>query len=197
MSVLESVSWWPVLAAAMLAFAEAALGLGAVLPGEVAIVALASGLNGTSTTVAILAVALAASTGDHVGYVLGRVYGTKLAETRLVEKVGRDKWDAATRLTQRYGVPALLVSRLLPFVRTLMPAVAGVAGLNYRRFVIASILGSLLWSLLWVGAGGLVSTAGILDDPQTLIVALILAAIALLAAKRGLGWLKAQAGPAL
>ena len=35
----------------------------------------------------------------------------------------------------------------------MMPAVAGAAKLRYRTFLLASVSGSALWSLVWVGAG--------------------------------------------
>lgn len=57
-------------------------------------------------------------------------------------------------LVQRRAAPAVFVSTLLPVVRTVMPAVAGVAGMRYRWFAIASMMGSLVWVALWVSAGG-------------------------------------------
>ena len=154
MEILASDGWWPLLLAAILAFAESAFGLGAIFPGEVAITALAATLDGPRLLVAIVAVSLGATAGDHVGYFLGRHLGDRLQRTSLVRRVGLDRWNAATRLMQRKGTPAVLVSRLVPFVSNVMPAVAGVAGMGYGRFAAASVTGSILWAALWVGAGG-------------------------------------------
>lgn len=156
--------------AGLLAFGEAALGLGALFPGEVAIVAVATSLDATSTWVAIVLVAIGASLGDHVGYLLGRHYGPRLAESRVIRRLGVQKWQVATDLTRRYGVAALLVSRLLPLVRTVMPAVAGAAHLGYRSFLVASVVGSTVWAVLWVGAGGVLDQTDLLASPGGLAV---------------------------
>ncbi len=64
---------------------------------------------------------------------------------------------------------AVLVSRLLPVVRTVMPAVAGVARLGYLRVLVASMLCAALWAGLWVGLG---SSARALMGPNVWIIAL-------------------------
>jgi membrane protein DedA with SNARE-associated domain len=44
---------------------------------------------------------------------------------------------------------------MLPVVRTLAAAAAGVSDLAYRRFAVASLLGSALWAAAWILAGDL------------------------------------------
>lgn len=182
--LLASVDWVPVVLAGVLAFAEAALGLGAVFPGEVAIVALATSFDTASTVAAMVLVALGACLGDHVGYALGRRFGPQLADSRLIRRVGADKWAVATELICRYGVPALLVSRLLPVVRTVMPAVAGASRLRYRSFLLASVVGSIIWALLWVGAGGVLDRTDLLASPAGVLVAAGVVAGVLLGVRR-------------
>src|SRR5829696_748014 len=101
-----------------LAFAESGLGLGIVLPGETAVVVLAATM-GTPAEMVMLGVAVmfGATAGDHVGYLL-----------------------------RRRGGLAVFATRLVPVVRTLTPAAAGAAALEYRRFAPASLAGSATWS---------------------------------------------------
>ena len=139
---------------ALLAFAESAFGLGFVVPGETAVLTLgAATASGGQLTAAMVTVAVGAMAGDHTGYLLGRRYGTRLRETKVVRRIGVQHWDRATGLLRRHGVPALIVSRLLPAVRTLVPAAAGAAGVRYGRFLAGSVVGAGLWSGLWVGMG--------------------------------------------
>lgn len=164
-----------------LALAESGLGLGAVLPGEVAISSLATKVDGPLPLVVLgIAVALGASAGDHLGYVIGRVSGPRLRGSRLIARLGRDRWDKASELMQAHGFWAILVSRLLPFVRTVMPAVAGAARLRYPRFVFASLLGAAAWSTIWVGAGAGLAASGLLD--HTALDIILVAAVVVLAA---------------
>lgn len=180
MDILQTTPWWPLLLAILLAFGESALGVGALFPGEVAITALASTLGSSDRVFAIVAIALGATAGDHVGYVLGRHFEVRLLGSRLIQRVGRDKWDAAASLIQTHGAPAVFVSRLLPFVRTVMPAVAGVAGLRYAYFAVASIAGSLVWATMWVSAGGVASALGAPTSPTGIVLIAGLTAAVLL-----------------
>ena len=44
-------------------------------------------------------------------------------------------------------------ARLVSFVRTLMPGMAGFSGLRYRTFLLFDLLGLGLWGSLYVGMG--------------------------------------------
>ncbi|KQY58366.1 hypothetical protein ASD11_01485 [Aeromicrobium sp. Root495] len=148
------------------ALAESGLGLGAFFPGEVAISGLAAGAHDHLALIALgVAVALGATAGDHLGYVVGRLGGTRLRESRLIARLGVARWDKAAELMQRRGFWAVLASRLLPLVRTVMPVVAGAAHLRYPAFAAASVLGALAWSGVWVGAGAGLAASGILGHP--------------------------------
>lgn len=168
----------------VLAFAESGLGLGAVIPGEVAISSLAASLHGPVAIIALgVAVALGATTADHMGLFIGRAGGTRLRESRLIARVGVDRWDRAGELVQRHGFWAVLASRLLPLVRTVMPVVAGAAGLRYRWFLLASVLGGAAWSALWVGAGAGIAATGVLNDPWLIGTIVAVAVVAVLVRK--------------
>jgi membrane-associated protein len=151
------------------ALAESGLGLGAVVPGEVAISGLAASVDGLVPTLALgVAVMLGAVAGDHLGLTVGRLGGGRLRESRLIARIGVDRWDRAADLVQRHGFWAVLASRMLPFVRTVMPVVAGAAELRYRSFLAASVIGGAGWAAVWVGAGAGLGATGILGHPWLL-----------------------------
>lgn len=145
---------------AALAFGESTVGLGVLVPGETAVLVLGAA-SGTATQLmlSILVVVLAASAADHVGYMIGRRWGGRIRLTRLVQRLGTEHWDEATKLLHDRGATAIVASRLLPLVRTLVPAAAGAARLRYHRFLRASLLGSALWAVLWISGGALAGRA--------------------------------------
>jgi membrane-associated protein len=164
-----------------LAFAESGLGLGMVMPGETAIVVLASATDSTTGLVVLgLVVAIGASLGDHVGYLVGRRYGDRLGEARAVRRLGRQHYGRAMDLLRRRGGTAVFMTRLVPVVRTLTPAAAGASGLPYRRFVPASLAGSALWATVYVGGGSVVGgVAGLATDVLGRAAWLVLVLLAL------------------
>lgn len=151
-----------------LAFAESGLGLGMVVPGETAVVIIAATMDTTTGSVLLLiCVALGASAGDHVGFVIGRHFGDRLRETRVVCTLGQSHYDRAMDILRRRGAAAIFLTRLIPIVRTLTPAAAGASGLHYRRFAPASLTGSLLWAGAYVGGG--TAVAGAIDATGSIL----------------------------
>ncbi|MGI9083764.1 MAG: DedA family protein [Aeromicrobium sp.] len=99
------------------------------------------------------------SSGDHLGFAIGRRYGDSLRQTRVVRRLGVHQYDRAAAKLRRHGGLAAFLTRLVLVVRTLTPAAAGASGHSYRRFAPASLAGSALWAGVYVGGG---SAAGAL-----------------------------------
>lgn len=175
-----SGAWWDVVVGGGFAFAESLLGVGVVLPGEVVVTGIASTVADERRAALLLTVTLGASLGDHLNYWLGRLLGPRLTRSKVVERIGRRHWERATDLVRRRGAWAIIVSRLLPVVRTLMAAVAGVAVMPYRRFALASLAGCALWAFVWVGAGRAVHR---LAGHPTLLLAAVAAVAAVVAVR--------------
>ena len=131
-----------------LAFAEAALFVGFVLPGETAVIlggVLAYRHQVSLTLIAGVAV-LAAIAGDSVGYEVGRHFGTRLLESRLF--ANRRKGLAAGQQALRdNGGRAVFLARFTAFLRAVMPGLAGTARMPYRRFLLFNAAGGLVWGV--------------------------------------------------
>jgi membrane protein DedA with SNARE-associated domain len=100
----------------------------------------------------LIRVGLAGAFGCLVGsvpaYYLGLYGGRPLVERygKYVLISHRDL-DLADRWFEHYGDWAIFFSRLLPVVRTFISFPAGVARMNFHRFVIYTFLGSFPWCL--------------------------------------------------
>lgn len=90
--------------------------------------------------------AVAAFTGNVVGYEIGRRIGPPLynRDGRLLK---RKYFDQTTKFFDRHGSKALVLGRFVPFVRTFITVVAGVTRMQRRRFFVWSAVGAVAWVL--------------------------------------------------
>ncbi|GAA2661391.1 MULTISPECIES: DedA family protein [Actinosynnema] len=134
--------------------AECTLGVGFLAPGETALLLASTTANTVPRFLIMwLVVTVCAVAGDSIGYYLGRRFGDRLRASRLVRKIGQEHWDKAGELLRKRGAYAVFIARFMPVVRTLVPASAGAARLDYRKFLPASIAGAAAWSALHIGIG--------------------------------------------
>jgi membrane-associated protein len=163
-----------VAATGALMLAECTIGLGFLVPGESGLVIAATTADSVRRFLVLwLVVTACAGLGDSIGFVLGRRYGPRLRDTRLVQRRGLAGWDRATDILRRRGAWAVFLARFLPVVRTLMPAAAGTSGLPYRTFFPAVLAGAACWSAMHIALGaalgeaakrvdGLITTGGLI-----------------------------------
>ena len=91
--------------------------------------------------------ALGNTIGSAVAYVVGMWGGRPL-----LEKYGkyiliyRHDLEVADRWFARRGGWAIFISRLLPAVRTFISLPAGIARMNFIRFLVYTFIGSFIWS---------------------------------------------------
>lgn len=127
-------------------FAEDALFIGFILPGET--VAILGGVLASQQHLelwlVITLVVLAAITGDSVGYQVGRHYGVRILELPLLRK-RQTKIDEARALLARRGGAAVFLGRFTAFFRAVMPALSGLSRMPYRRFLTFNIAGGAVW----------------------------------------------------
>ncbi|CAM4105177.1 DedA family protein [Kibdelosporangium persicum] len=145
---------WVVVGAGVLVFGECTLGLGFIAPGETGLFILGSTATSLPAFLIMwLVTTVCAVAGDSVGYVIGKRYGPRLRQTKIVRRHGAQGWDRATEFLRRRGAIAVLVAIFLPVLRTLVPAAAGAAGLPYRTFLPAVLVGATGWCAVHIGIG--------------------------------------------
>jgi membrane-associated protein len=132
----------------LLVFAEDALFVGFVLPGETAAIlgGVAASRGNASLTLMCAVVVLAAIVGDSVGYEIGARYGTRLLSVRPLRRRAA-RIDAARATLARRGGPAVFGARFVAFLRAVMPFLAGTSHMRYPRFLAYNATGGLAWGL--------------------------------------------------
>jgi membrane protein DedA with SNARE-associated domain len=117
-----------------------------------------SGYLVTTGQFTMLGVTVAGAVGNLLGSIIA-YYAGVWGGRPFVERYGayvllsRRDLDTADRWFARYGEAAVFFSRLLPVVRTFISLPAGIARMNFARFVIFTFIGALPWcyALAYVG----------------------------------------------
>jgi len=137
-----------------LVFAEDALFVGFVIPGETAAVlggVVASRGEVHLGTMMALVVG-AAIIGDSVGYEVGKHLGTRLMKTRLLARHS-GRLENAQDFLRRRGGSAVFLGRFTAFFRAVMPALAGTSRMPYGRFIAYNAAGGVVWGIGFVLLG--------------------------------------------
>jgi membrane-associated protein len=138
----------------LLVFAEDALFIGFVIPGETAAVlgGVVASRGQVQLGLMMGLVVLAAVIGDTVGYEVGKHAGPKLLDARGLKR-HRDKLDKAQDFLRRRGGAAVFLGRFVAFFRAVMPALAGISRMHYPRFLAFNAAGGLTWGVGFVLLG--------------------------------------------
>jgi membrane-associated protein len=131
-----------------LVFAEDAIFVGFVLPGETAaILGGVAASQGHASLAGMLAIVVAAAVvGDSVGYEVGKKLGPRILGIPLLRRRA-EQLDRARGFLARRGGVAVFLGRFTAFFRAVMPALAGIAHMPYRRFLVFNVAGGLFWGI--------------------------------------------------
>ncbi|WP_409311317.1 DedA family protein [Pectobacterium sp. B1J-3] len=139
----------------LILFLENGLLPAAFLPGDSLLilvgVLVAKGTMNFPFTIVLLTTA--ASLGCWVSYIQGKWLGNTRVVQGWLSHLPAHYHQRAHQLFHRHGLSALLIGRFLAFVRTLLPTIAGLSGLDNARFQFFNWMSALLWVLILVSMG--------------------------------------------
>ncbi|MER5378221.1 DedA family protein [Streptomyces sp. NPDC002553] len=126
--------------------------LGIPLPGEIILVssALLASQNGEINPVILGACAVAGAViGDSVGYAIGRRGGRPLLAWlggKFPRHFGEAHIATAERSFEKWGMWAVFFGRFIALLRIFAGPLAGVLRMPYWKFLIANVLGGIVWA---------------------------------------------------
>ena len=130
-------------------FFESAVLFGLFLPGS-SILFSAGLVAATEDNVDISAlltlIFIAAFFGNQVGFVLGRTFGRSYLNKRKSPKLQKVIFKCE-RFYEKSGWWSVVAARFIPWVRTLVPPIAGASKMPYYQFLAANVLGALAWGV--------------------------------------------------
>ncbi len=100
-------------------------------------------------TTLILVLVSASLCGNIIGYYFGKHVGRRLFFREDSFFFHKDHVTKTSRYFEKHGTKTIFFARFFPIIRTFAPILAGVGGMDTKKFVGWTILGGVLW------AGGL------------------------------------------
>ncbi|MFI5781467.1 DedA family protein [Nocardia sp. NPDC051570] len=152
--ILDISPVWVYVIVTLLVFAEDAIFIGFIIPGETAAVlgGVAASQHHVVLWAMILLVVAAAIVGDSVGYEVGKHLGTRLLGASILDR-HRGRLDKAQDFLARRGGWAVFLGRWTAFFRAVMPALAGTARMPYPKFLAYNATGGIVWGITFVVLG--------------------------------------------
>ena len=89
---------------------------------------------------------VAAVAGAQIGYLIGHHYGTRLFKPHA--RIFKTEYlEQAQDFFDKRGPRSVVLARFIPFVRTIIPMLAGTGRMHARRFAIANVIGASIWAV--------------------------------------------------
>jgi membrane-associated protein len=155
LNVSEIIQSGGLLLIAAIIFAESGMFVGFFFPGDTLL--LTAGIFAAqgkmSLPLVIIVVALAAIAGDNTGYHIGKRYGRRLFRKPDGLIFRQEYVQRAERFYERFGSRTMLIAHFVPVVRTFVPPVAGVARMDYPKFVLFDAIGDIAWAIIVTSIG--------------------------------------------
>jgi membrane-associated protein len=131
----------------LIVFTETGVVVMPFLPGDslLFVVGALCGAGLMSLPVAIAVLLVAAILGDQTNYHIGRYIGPKVFKWEQSRLFNKKAFDAAHAFYEKHGGITIIIARFMPFVRTFVPFVAGVAEMSRGKFTLYNVVGAIIW----------------------------------------------------
>ncbi len=133
----------------LIVFVETGVVVMPFLPGDslLFVVGAMCGVGLMSFPIAVGVLLAAAILGDQCNYSIGRYFGPKVFQWEQSRFFNKAAFDKAHTFYETYGGFTIIAARFMPFLRTFVPFVGGVAQMNRAKFTLFNVVGALLWVL--------------------------------------------------
>ncbi|MED0959844.1 MULTISPECIES: DedA family protein [Bacillus] len=130
--------------------------IGMPIPDEMIVMSggFVSSLGVLSIIPAFLLTYLGVVSGLSLGYILGKIFGTKVLD-KLMKKKKAKYLLKSQQMVERYGHYALVTSYFIPVVRHIVPYLVGMNNMRFKTYALYSYTTGFVWTLVYFVLGSL------------------------------------------
>jgi membrane-associated protein len=134
----------------LIIYAESGILLGLIFPGDSLLftAGLLASQNKFGLNIFFIAggAFLAAFLGAQTGWWLGKRFGPSMFRRPDSRIFKQEYVDKSKEYFDRYGGKTVVIGRFVPFVRTLVPMLAGIGEMDLGQFTLFNVVGAALWA---------------------------------------------------
>jgi membrane-associated protein len=112
----------------------------------------------------LLLMPIAVICGDLAGYYVGKFFASILYKPDNTGLLKTAHLDKTREFFDEHGKMAIILGHFVPVVRTVMPFVAGLDGLDLKTYFSLSAIAAVIWVFVCVGAGYLLGGIPVVRD---------------------------------
>jgi membrane-associated protein len=153
--IIQTFGNWSYLLLFVIVFAETGLVVTPFLPGDslLFVVGTFAARGSFDLVWAFVVLVVAAIVGDTVNYAIGKYFGNRILQKGGGRFFKKEHVERTHAFFERHGGKTIILARFVPIIRTFAPFVAGIGGMDYRKFVIYNITGAFLWVAIFLFGG--------------------------------------------
>ncbi|PRD07576.1 alkaline phosphatase [Bacillus sp. MYb56] len=150
MSYIEQYGYWALFFCLWLGI------IGMPIPDEMIVMSggFVSSLGILNVIPAFVLTYLGVVSGLFLGYIIGKVFGTKVLD-KLMKKKKAKYLLKSQQMVEKYGHYALVTSYFIPVVRHIVPYLVGMNNMSFKTYALYSYTTGFVWTLVYFVLGSL------------------------------------------
>nr|WP_244314091.1 bifunctional DedA family/phosphatase PAP2 family protein [Roseibium denhamense] len=167
------------------AMGEALFIIGLFVPTTVVLVGAGTlvGLGKLDPTPIFIWTTLGATAGDAISYWIGWKFKDRIKSVWPLRNYSH-MIESGERFFDRHGGKSVFFGRFVPGVKSVVPGIAGMAGMNFTRFTVVNVTSAFAWTIAHLGpgiiAGSALSAVGQISTRLAVVLGALLVVIFLL-----------------
>ena len=182
--ILSTFGDWAAIAVMVIIFLETAFIFTSFLPGDSLLFLTGLTLSNSESWlpdwIGFILIWCAAFFGTQVGYWVGYKIGPPLFQKNRKFILNEAMVGKTHDFFDKYGARAVILARFVPILRALVPMLAGISKMDYKRFTKLNLIGATVWIGVFMVPGYWLGTMPMVKENLEVTVLLIIIGTSLL-----------------